>query len=58
MFFFLLFKRYLWAKIIANGHNSTDFKRNTAGDTNLTPKFNEVAIDRNAIPDGTEFSKQ
>lgn len=58
MFSLLLFERYLWAKIIANGHDPTDFKRNTAEDMNLAPKVNEVAIDRKTIPDGTEFSKQ
>jgi len=45
MFFLLLCKRYLWAKIRANGHNLADFKRNTTGDTNVTPKFNEIAIE-------------
>lgn len=57
MVFLLLIKRYLWAKIVANGHNPTGFERNTIGDTNLAPKFDEIAIDRKAIPDGTEFSK-
>ena len=58
MFFLLLFKRCLWAKIIAKGHNPTDFKRNTTGDMNVAPKFNEIAIDRKAVLDGTAFSKQ
>lgn len=55
MFFFL----FLWAKIIANGNSSTVFKGNTTEGTNLAPKFSEmIAIDRKAILDGTEFSKQ
>lgn len=52
MFFLLLFKWYLWAKIIVNGHNPTDFKRNITGDMNLAPKLNDIAVDRNAVLDG------
>lgn len=47
-----------WGKIETNGHSSTDFQRNTTGDMNLAPKFNEGAINRKAILGGTEFPKQ
>lgn len=45
-------------KIVANGHSSTGFRRNTTEDMNLAPKFNEGAINRKAILGGNEFSKQ
>lgn len=62
---FLSFKKHLRmpdltlsGQIVANGHSSTDFKRDITGDMNLTPKFYEGAINRKAILGGTEFSQQ
>lgn len=45
-------------KIVANGHSSTGFRRNTTGDMNLAPKFNEGTVNSKAILGGNEFSKQ